>query len=153
MLREPGVGLGEFPLDLAFLTRSLRTAKAPLTKPAMFHFQIAQVGEGGLQAEFVAIPGVDAAHQRFDQVFVSERPRRRVTNSAQGLIPVLVAAGQEEIQSHAAFGRPGEQPGADHRAKFGGDHHGQAAGQFVKFAVLQDVGLLGLRVRAREPLR
>ena len=99
------------------------------SEAAVFDLKIAQEREGGLERELVAVAGVDARHERLDQVFVGGAPHAERDKSAETFVFVPFARGQDKIKPDAQFLEGIEQAGGEHGHHFAGDHHGETIGE------------------------
>jgi hypothetical protein len=92
-----------------------------------------------LQAELVAVAGVNSAHQRLDQVFVSRATQATRDEGAQALIGVAPAR-QDEVEGHARLAAPGEEGRGEQRRQPGRRHHLEPLGQRMEAPAVHDEG-------------
>ena len=135
-----------------FAIRLLPQLERAASQTAIFELKITQVGKCRGKGELIPIAGIDAGHQRLDQILVRFPSEPSADKRTQRFISVDGFRGLDKIQSHACFSKPGDKLRFEDRPHIRGDHHGKTIWQRFEFVVVQNVCVLLLRICAMQSI-
>src|SRR6266508_3971237 len=83
-----------------FATGLFSHLKRASGQASIFHFKIAQIWECGCQRKSITISGVDARHERLDEILVCFTPQPTADKRAERFVAVEAFGGKEKIKPH-----------------------------------------------------